>query len=59
MTRPQEGPSRLLSAQVKLRDGGCEKCEGDGERGFACGLDGDIICRVQSRIRAERCRCPG
>jgi hypothetical protein len=50
--KPQEGPSRLRSVRVEPRDWRCDR---DG-RGFTCGFDGEIVCRVQSRIRSEQCR---
>lgn len=43
---------QLLTARAEARDWRCDESAG----GFRCGFDGEIVCRVQNRIRLERCR---
>jgi hypothetical protein len=44
--------SVVLSSQAKPRDTGCRR-DDDGVR---CGFEGDVVCRIQDKLRVERCR---
>jgi hypothetical protein len=50
---PQRRVADLLSAAAEPRVWRCAPRDG----GFACGFDGEIVCRVRDRIRADEERC--
>jgi hypothetical protein len=50
---PQRMVADLLSAAAEPRAWRCVPRDG----GFACGFDGEIVCRVRDRIRSEQERC--
>lgn len=50
---PSIGNVELLSVSVEPHDWKCSKQD----RGFACGFDGTVVCRVQYRTQVEREHC--
>jgi hypothetical protein len=44
--------SMVLSSHGKPRD---TECRRDAD-GFRCGFEGDVVCRIQDKVRVERCR---
>jgi hypothetical protein len=50
---PQRMVADLQSAVAEPRAWRCAPRDG----GFVCGFDGEIVCRVRDRIRAEQERC--
>jgi hypothetical protein len=52
--KPQNITNVLRAASAEPHDW---QCDGSAD-GFTCGFDGEIVCRVQNRVRVERCRQP-